>query len=411
MILTTKTTGLMLATGLTTLAMMQSASALEADAFIERFESVYAVMGYDLDFGTATLDGDTITVDGVTVGVAGTQEEPTTFDVELTFSGVVENEDGSYYAEELTVPDIDTEFAQDPVGHVTLTGMVAEGLWLPPEGETSAEFLLQAVERVATGPLTISRDGVEVVRYDGLEFVSDFTFDAEDALEAMTTTFTIDNIWADLSTVGEEEPESGAVIEALGLTTINGNVSQVGTWTLGDGRLTMDEFVFDFADIGKLDIKMDITGFTTEVLDKMYAMSAADIDVESEEGQAQQMMMGMEMAQALSINSTSIRYDDAGLSPRLLDFFAAQSGAERADFVESIKATVPALLAQSGMDAFSALVVPAVNAFLDDPQSFEIAVSPANPTSFLVLAAAAQNPAALIEVLNLNVTANEAAAE
>ena len=42
MILTTKKTGLMLATGLATLAMMQSASALEAQAFIDRFESVYA---------------------------------------------------------------------------------------------------------------------------------------------------------------------------------------------------------------------------------------------------------------------------------------------------------------------------------------------------------------------------------
>src|SRR5690606_6488531 len=116
----------------------------------------------------------------------------------------------------------------------------------------------------------------------------------EDALEAVTTTFTVDNIWADLTSVSEEDPESGAVIEALGLTMISGNVSQVGTWTLADGRLTMDEFVFDFADIGKLDHKMDITGFTTDVLNKMYAMSPDDIDMESEEGQAQQTVKGME---------------------------------------------------------------------------------------------------------------------
>jgi hypothetical protein len=407
MILTTKKTGLMFATGLATLAMLQPASALEAQAFLDRMSAVYAVMGYQLDFGDATLDGDTITVDGVTVTVAGTEGEPMVFDTELTFDGVVENEDGSYSAEQLTVPDIDTEFASDPVGHLTLTGMVAEGLWLPPEGDTSAESLLQTVERVATGPLSVTRNGAEVMSYEAMEFLS--VFDHADAgdLEQIDTTFTIDNIVADLSTVGEEQPEAGAVIEALGLTNLSGNISQTATWTLGDGRLVMDEFLLDFADVGALNIKMDLTGFTGDVLDKMYAMQSADIDPTTEEGQAQQMMMGMEMAQALSVVSASIRYDDAGLAPKLLDMFAAQSGVERAQFVEAIKPSIPAMINEAGVPALTDLVVPAVNAFLDDPQSFEIAVAPPSPTSFLVLAAAAANPAGLIQALGLTVTSNQ----
>jgi hypothetical protein len=297
------------------------------------------------------------------------------------------------------------------VGHLTLTGVVAEGLWLPPEGETSAEFLLQTVERLATGPLNVTRDGQPFMSYDALEYVSEFAFDADDALEQIDTVFTIDNIQADLAAMSEEDPEAGAVIAALGLTQIEGNISQTGTWTLGDGRLVMDEFLFDFADVGALNMKVDITGFTTEVLDKMYAMSASDIDLTTEEGQAQQMMMGMEMAQALSISSASIRYDDAGLAPKVLDLFAAQSGVDRAAFVEAIKPAVPAMLAETGVPALNDLIIPAVNAFLDDPQSFEVAVAPPNPTSFLVLAGAAANPAGLIQALALTVTANEPAAE
>ena len=411
MIRTTKTSGLMLATGLATLALLQPAAAQDAEAFLERMETVYRVMGYDLDFGPATIDGDIITVDGVTVGIVDSGEEPATFDTELTFSGVVENDDGSYYAEELSVPDIDTEFAQDPVGHVTLTGMVAEGIWLPPEGETGAEFLLQTVERVATGPLVISRDGVEVLRYDGLEYASEFSFDGEDALEEVASSFTIDNIWADLSTVGEEDAEAGAVIEALNLQTIEGNIVQTGTWTVADGRITMDEFVFDFADIGRLDVMLDLSGFTPEVLDDMYAMNSSDIDVTTEEGQAEQMMQGMEMARAISLHSATIRYDDAGLVPSLLDMFAAEAGAEREAYVEQLKQVVPALLSQLNAPALNDLVVPAVDAFLDDPQSFEIALSPPNPTSFLVIAGAAANPAGLIQALALTITANEPAAE
>ncbi len=406
MIGTIKTTGLLAATGLATVLFMQPAMALEADAFIERVATVYGAMGYDLTFGEATLNGDTITVDGVTVNMQGA-DEPMVVDTELTFSGVVENDDGSYSVDSLSVPDIDTEFAEDPVGHLTLVDMVAEDLWLPPEGDTSAVSLLQTVGRVASGPLTITRDGAEVIKFDGMDFSSEFTYDSSDALEEVISSFTISNIWADLSTVGEEEPEAGAVITALGLTNIAGNISQSMTWTMADGHIVMDEFLFDFADIGKLDIKFDFSGFTPDMLDKIYAMQSSDLDPASEEAQAQQMMAGMEIAQAMTITSASIRYDDAGLAPKLLDMFAAQSGADRAAFVEGLKAMLPAMIAESGVPALNDVVVPPVSAFLDDPKNLEVVVQPPTPTSVLVLAAAASNPASLIQALGFAVNSNQ----
>ncbi|KKB07417.1 hypothetical protein [Devosia chinhatensis] len=403
----TKTKGLMLATGLATLAMMQPAMALDAEAFVNRIEAVYGAMGYQFDFGPATAEGTTITVDGVTVSFEGMSEEPFELDTTLTFTGVEEFEDGSFTAEELTIPDIDTEFASDPVGHISVTGMVLQDLWLPPEGDTSAEAMMQTVGRMASGPLVISRDGAEVIKIDSMEAVSDFTYAEDDSLESIVSSVSIANIWADLSTVGEEEPEAGAVIEALGLTNISGNISQSLTWTMADGRMTIDEGLMDFADIGALNITFDISGFTLDVLDKIYAMQSSDLDPESEEGQAEQMMMGMQLAQALSIVSANVRYDDAGLAPRLLDMFAAQSGVERAQFVESIKPAVPAMVGQAGIPQLTEMVVPAVNAFLDDPQSFEVNVAPPSPTSLLVLAAAGANPAGLITALGLTITANQ----
>jgi hypothetical protein len=56
--------------------------------------------------------------------------------------------------------------------------------------------------------------------------------------------------------------------------------------------------------------------------------------------------------------------------------------------------------------ALNDVVVPPVSAFLDDPQNLEVALKPASPTSVLVLAAAAANPAGLIQALGLSVTAN-----
>lgn len=404
---TMKTTGLMMASGLATLAMLQPAMALDAEAFVDRIEAVYGAMGYQFDFGAVTVEGSTVTIDGVVVSITGATEEPLDIDTPLTFTGVAEYEDGSYTAEKLTIPDIDTEFASDPVGHISLTGIVAEDLWLPPEGDTSAEALMQTMGRLATGPLVVSRDGAEVVKIDSMEMASDFTFAGDDSLEAIRSTVSIANIWADLTSVAEEEPEAGAIIDALGLTTINGNITQSLNWTMADGRMTLEESLFDFADVGALNVTFDITGFTLDVLDKIYAMQASDLDPASEEAQAQQMMMGMEMAQAMSIAGAVVRYDDAGLAPRLLDMFAAQSGVERAQFVQTIKPMVPAIVNQAGIPALTELVVPQVNAFLDDPQNFEVSLAPPSPTSFLVIAAAAANPAGLISALGLTVAANQ----
>jgi hypothetical protein len=405
-----KIQGLMLASGMATLALMQPAMALDAQTFVDRIAAVYKIGGYDIQFGAATLDGTTVTVDGATVGVTGV-DTPLTIDTELTFTGVAEGDDGSFTADTLTIPDVDTEFAQDPVGRVSLVDISATDIYLPPEDKVNVTALLESVGSLTTGPLSVTRDGTEVISYESIEAVNEFTYDDADALTDIASTFAVNGIWADLSTVSEEDAEAGAVIQALGLTEINGNISQSMTWGMTDGHMVIDNFLFDFADIGAINFKADISGLTPAVLEKIYAMDAASSGSTPEEAQAQQMMVGMELLQALTLTGSSLRYDDAGLAPKLLDMFAAQSGADRATFVEGLKAMVPQLVGQAGIPALTDLVVPAANAFLDDPQSLEVAVRPATPTTLLVLSAAAANPAGLISALGLAITANQPSAE
>lgn len=405
-----RTTNLMLASGMATLALMQPAMALDAQTFVDRIAAVYKIGGYDIQFGTATLDGTTITVDGATVGVTG-MDTPWTIDTELTFTGVADAEDGGFTAEALTIPDIDTEFAQDPVGHVSLVDISATDIYLPPADKVNITALLESVGSLTTGPLKVTRDGVDFMSYEAVEAVNEFTYDDADALTNIASTFAVTGIWADLTSVAEEDAEAGAMITALGLTEINGDISQSMTWGMTDGHLVIDDFLFDFADIGAINFKADISGLTPAVLEKIYAMDAATTEATPEEAQAQQMMMGMELLQALTLTGSSLRYDDAGLAPKLLDMFAAQSGADRAQFVEGLKAMVPQMVGQLGIPALTDLVTPAANAFLDDPQSLEVAVRPATPTTLLVLSAAAANPAGLISALGLAVTANQPAGE
>lgn len=408
MMTTTKIKGLMLASGLATLAMLQPAMALDAQAFVDRIAEVYKIGGYDISFGPATAQGTTITVDGLTVSLVGLTETMT-IDTQLTFSGVAETDDGGFTAETLTVPDIDTEFASDPVGHLTLSDIVASDIYLPPAGAINSIDLLQSMGTLSTGPLLVTRDGADFLSIDGMEATNEFTFDDAGELADIVSLASVSGIWADLSAVAEEDAEAGAVIGALGLTEINGNFHQSMSWSMADGHMVIDQFLFDFDDIGAIDFTFDVAGFTPAVLDKIYASQASGLDPMSEEAQAQQMMLGMELLQALTLTSSSLRYDDASLAGKLLDMFAAQSGVDRAQFVTSIKAMVPQLVGQAGIPALTDMVVPAVNAFLDDPQSIEIAVRPATPTTLLVLSAAAANPAGLISAIGLSVKANEAA--
>jgi hypothetical protein len=409
----TKTAATLLLGGVATAMLMGPAMALEAQAFVDRVAEVYKTVGYEFKFGAATLDGDTITVDGGTVSVIsspGAAMEAMTFDTEVTFSGVVENADGSYTAESVTIPDVDTDFADEPAGHLTLSDIRVDGFYLPAGNPVPSTGILQLFESFSTGPLSITREGEEVISFESM--TSESTFNpsfATTELADLASTFSINGISLDLATVGEEDPSAGAIIEALGLTTIAGDVSMDMDWSMADGHMAINEFSFDFADVGAIDITAEITGFTPTVLDQIYAMQAS-MGAEPSEEQAQaQMMQGMALMQGVSIVGASVRYDDASLAGKLLDFFAAQSGADRATFVEGLKSMLPMMLAESGIPALNDLVVPPVSAFLDDPKSLEVKVAPASPTSLLVLMAAAANPEGLITALGLAVEANTAA--
>lgn len=413
----TKTKLALLAT-VASCVLMQPAMALDAKAFVDKVAHVYKTVGYDLEFGAATLDGDTITVDGVKVKLAMDPAAPTEFDFKepITFSGVTELEDGGYTVDSASVPDVDAPIKEDGVeGRLTVSGIKAEDLYFPGGETIPAVDLLQLVGSFSTGALSLERKGAVIVSYDSLESISAFTpVDGGSDLSEIESSFSVNNIAIDLTTVKDEQPEETAMIDALGLTKVTGNINQHYTWTLADGHINLDQLLLDFDDVGALDLTAEVTGVTPAVLDQLYAMQAKMVEdgaaTTDEQSQAQ-MMAGMALMQGVSIAKVGVRFDDYGITGRTLEALAAQNGVEAAQFVEGLKSTLPALVGQVGIPALTDMVVPAVSAFLDDPQSLEARVQPSQPTSLLVLMAGAANPAGLIKTLGLTITANQAAAE
>jgi hypothetical protein len=362
------------------------------------------------------MEGDTIIARNVRIGVGGTPGEaaPWAVTTDVTFSGVAELPDGSYRADTVTVPDIDADFASEPVGHITLKDVRLEGIYLPDTAPVAADTVLQLVRTIKTGPLVVTREGEQVVSVASMEAASAFNPEpGTGPLVDLTSHLAINDITLDLSSIEQDDPAAAANIEALGLTRVNGDISQSMSWSMADGHLVVDKFLFDFDQQGALDLRFDVLGFTPALMDKLGKAQAATMvegyDPQSQEAQAAQMMMGMEMLQGLTLAGLSVRYDDASLAGKALDLLASQQGVERAQLVEGLKASLPQMLAGTGVAALNDVVVAPVSAFLDNPQSLEIAVAPASPTTLLVLTAAAANPAGLLSMLGLTVTANQPA--
>jgi hypothetical protein len=395
-----------------TIALVSSASALEAQAFLDRFSAVYKSTGHEFTFTGAQLTGDTVTVTGgsVTMVMPDGSSEEMKFDTPVTFSGVTENADGSYTAKSVTIPDIDTDFDAETKGHVSVRDIRLDGLYLPAGDNLSPLDSLQLVQAASIGPIAISADGKQIVSIDSIQSTATFNpSQGSAALVDLTSRFTLAGLKLDLSSVKDEDPDAGEMLEALGITTITGGVNGSLSWTMADGHMVMDQFKFDFAELGALDVNADLTGLTPEVMKQLGEMQTAmaSSGTTSEEQAQAQMMSSMAIMQGVSIVGASVRYDDASLAGKLLEMFAQQSGTDRSTFVGSLKAMLPETINQMGIPALADLIVAPASTFLDDPQSLELKVAPSSPTSLLVLMAGAANPAGLIKVLNLTLAANQ----
>lgn len=410
----TKIATTLLLGGVATAVMMGQANALEAQAFVDRFAALFESQSITLEFGEASLDGDTITVSGVKGATADASGDKRSFAIEgdLVFSGVAETADGGFTAASLAIPDVDYDFEAEPVGNVSIVDIRIDSIYLPPEGGVTAISSLQWAQSFSTGELTLSMADDEIAHIESIESSSEFNPEQTSAsLVDLTSTFSVNGITTDLSSASEADASALAVMEALGLTKTSGSITGSMSWSMADGHFDFDSMLVDFADVGAIDIAFEATGLTPAVLDQISAMQETMGATPTAEQQQAQMMQSMAIMQGVSIVGASVRYDDASLAGKLLDFFAAQSGADRAGFVEGLKAMLPAVIAESGIPALNDVVVPPVSAFLDDPQSLEIKIAPPSPTSILVVMAAAANPAGLITALGLAVEANTAAAE
>lgn len=371
-----------------------AAFALELDAFTAKLQAGFAATDVELAFEDATLAGDMITFTDATLTPEGAP--PLRFET-MTFRGVEEQPEGGYTVEEARVPDVEVE-EDDTV--VTIRDISVSALEIPA-GTGGDDPLANMVfyERARMGETSVVVDDTEVFSLD--EMVIDVSRRPDNA--GLDTMVRAEGMVADLSTV--EDPKVKAALEAFGYERLTGRFALSAGWDTEDGTVDIGDYALEVDDVGKLALALRFSGYTPEFLDALQEMQ------EQAETGASDEMTGMAMLglmQQLTFERASVRFDDAGLTVKALNYAGSQQGIDGEQMAAAVKGMLPFFLGQLQNPEFQQEISEAVETFLDDPQSLTIRADPEEPVPFMsIVGAASAAPQTLPDILNVTVSANE----
>lgn len=389
---TRSTTGFLAATAMSLVLAGPAHAEVDADVVVKAITTQFANQGLPITVTSAELDGDNIIAKGVSIKFA--DAEPKLLG-DIVLESVEENDDGSYTIGTISAPETKIEEAGNKF---EFGGASINGVKVAAEGETDPVKQMFLYDSMEVGAIKVETGGAEVFSMEGAEAnMSEYT-----AGEPLEFDVSINGLKGDLTKI--PDPKTQETVAALGYDTINGKITMKGSWNPTDGRMTISEGAYDFANVGRLNMTMDFSGYTPALVKSMQDMnkSMAGQD-ESAKGLA---MLGI--IQQLNFVSMSIRFDDASVTGRVIDYAAKQAGQPRDAIIAQSKAIIPFAVAQLKDPEFAAKVTEAASAYMDNPKSIEIKAAPAAPVPFaLLMATGSTTPEALIKQLNVTVTANQ----
>ncbi|MGO7184278.1 hypothetical protein ACCT14_26780 [Rhizobium brockwellii] len=379
------------------LTLASPALALDGTDMMKKLNAATSAGGTVITFEKAEADGDTVTATGVQVGSSSLPGDTLKIG-DLTFEGVEEIEGGGYHATTVSFPDIDISHEE---GRFSANEIQIRGLTIPANatGDTLNDFLLY--ETVSTGPIALNIKGKDVLAIESIESNLErqdggFAYDANVA-----------GLKADLSQV--EDANAKEAIEKLGLTTLDGAVTMKGIWEIESGKVAVDEYAFDFKNIGRLNFAVDFSGYTLGFIKSLQeTVKTAEANPNKEEANQAVGLAMLGLMQQLTINSASIRFDDASITKKALDYAGSQQGVTGDQLAQSLKGLVPMMMAQLNMPELQNQVAAAVTTYLDRPKSLTISAVPEKPVPVpMIIGAAMGAPNTIPSVLGVKVTAND----
>jgi hypothetical protein len=378
------------------LVSVASAHALDVNAFGTRLKAAIAEQGGEVNWTNITENGAQIVLEGVTVGAPGNPDKAEIGNV--TLDDVTEA-NGGYTIGKLSLAD----FTKTEDGMtVSLTGASVSGLNIPAENaDPVAALMMYSNANVAA--ISVKKADKDVFS------VTDVHFEITPAADGKPMEFAgaAEKFSADLTQA--EDPQSKAVIEALGYQQINGSLELNGSWQPTSGQLALSQYDISVENAGTLGMTFDLGGYTPDFLKSLKELQKQMASQPAGGDNSAQGMAMLGLMQQLSFASASVRWDDDSLTEKVINFVAQSQGQQPADIKNQAKAMVPFMMAMLNNAELTTQVTDAVTKYLDAPGSLEISAEPAAAVPFAVIMAGAMSgsPQDLVKTLAVSVSANE----
>ncbi|MGI2033684.1 hypothetical protein ACRQ1B_14925 [Rhizobium panacihumi] len=386
------------AAGTALFAFTSPALALDGNDLVNKLNTALNMQnGMGIVAGSITVDGSDVTLTDSRFEAGNGQGSVPLGTIELEG---VEEDAGAYTIETVSFEDIN--ITQEKTVF-TAADLSISDMRIPASsaGDTTDAVLFYGEATV--GAIEVKLDGKSVASIGS----SKMTTETADDKKSMTFDVKIADITGDLTAV--EDPQARQTIDDLGINEIDGNISMTGSWDLTSGTLATEEYAFDFANIGRLNMAFSLSGYTLDFLRSVQeAAKKAEASANDEQAHQAAGLAMLGLVQQLSFNSAEIRFDDDGITTKALDVAAKKQGTTGDQLAQMIKAMAPMMLAQYNMPELQKALTEALNTYLDKPGSFTISAKPEKSVPVpTIMGAAMAAPNTIPQVLGVTVTAND----
>lgn len=378
------------------LALPLNAALAQDNAVADRLKAAFAGQGVNLSWTGVTGDASNMVLQGVSIKPTGEKEALSIGDVKL--EGVTEANGGFDIA---TVSTTAFEHSKEGIT-VALTPFVIHDMTVPAENASGPTGSLVMYKSAELSNMTVKKGDKTAFSMDGLNIQITPPADGK-AMEFSGTTKAFN---ADLTLV--DDPKSKEAIDGLGYQQISGNFALAGSWQPSDGKMELSKYDITVDNAGTLGLTFSFGGYTTDFIKSLQAMQKKMAEQPAGGDNSAQGMAMLGLLQQLSFNGASIRFTDASLTNKVLEFAGKQQGMSAKDIANQAKAIVPFGMSQLNNPELTTQASAAVGKFLDDPKSLEISAQPPSSVPFaLIMAGAMSNPLDLPKTLGVAVKANE----
>lgn len=386
------------AAGLFVALLPSPAFAVEAEAFADAFSGLFEQADFHVSFDSVTMEGNDITLAGVE---AAPGDKPTkSFDMTIVFKNVGESDDGGYTADRATIDQI--VFKEDEVSF-RLDGVVWENVLFYETQPADYMANIYHQSRFFTGPLRVLIDDEPVFRIDRVESATQ----SDAAAQTVSYDFSANGISLDMTKL-PDDADMPPMLDQFGLTELNMELASHLNWNVASGQLQVGDAFIDIGNVGRLAFSFDVLGYDETLVSELYALQQS---VETGAGTSVDDQLGamMRMANQLFLNGVGLRFDDDGITTKLLDFAAAEQGMPRAAMTIGFAAALPIMASELGVpEALQTALLRAATDYMINPRSFEVQLEPHKPVRFSRLAKAIEDEDAetLLGMFDFTVTAN-----